>query len=94
MDDIDTTLAERGKEYGSFVMQAGIAQTLKKAVRACPNWPKLKADQREAVDHIMIKLSRILNGNPNHADSWHDIAGYARLVEQQLSKPDAPPVVD
>ena len=64
MSDVSETLKERGKEYGPFIAQAAIAQTLKKAVRACPNWPKLKSDQREAIDHIMIKLSRILNGNP------------------------------
>lgn len=31
------------------------------------------------------KQARILNGDPNYADSWHDIAGYATLVEQELA---------
>ncbi len=94
MDDITATLQERGKEYGAFIAQAAIAQTLKRAVRACPNWPKLQSDQREAIDHIMIKLSRILNGNPDHVDSWHDIAGYARLVESRLKLPAKEPDVE
>lgn len=92
--DIEGTLKERNEQYGSFAMQSGIAQTLKKAVRACPNWPKLAADQREAIDHIMIKFSRILNGNPDHVDSWHDVAGYATLIEKRLNRPAPPPSVD
>ena len=34
---------------------------------------------------ILHKIGRILNGDPNYADSWHDIAGYAKLVEDELS---------
>lgn len=92
MDDIAQTLQRRGEQYGAFLAQAAIAQTLKRAMRACPNWPKLQSDQREALEHIMIKVSRILNGNPDHADSWHDIAGYAALVERRLAKPVEPDV--
>jgi hypothetical protein len=84
MDDLSETLKARGEQYGSFYSQSAIAQTLKRGPRACPNWPKLASDQREAIDHIMVKLSRILNGNPDHHDSWHDIAGYAQLVANRL----------
>jgi hypothetical protein len=28
----------------------------------------------------VILVGRILNGDPNWSDSWHDIAGYAQLV--------------
>lgn len=89
---IEDTLKERGEQYGPFILQAGIAQTLKKAVRACPNWAKLQSDQREAIDHIMVKFARILSGNPDHVDSWHDVAGYATLVERRLRKPKEPDV--
>lgn len=34
---------------------------------------------------IVHKIGRILNGDPNYADSWHDIAGYATLIDQQLT---------
>jgi hypothetical protein len=90
--DISDTLKERGEQYGPFLAQAAIAQTFKRAARACPNWPKLESDQREAIDHIMVKFARILNGNPNHFDSWHDIAGYAQLVANRLGKPTEPDV--
>lgn len=32
---------------------------------------------------IQHKIGRILNGDPAYADSWHDIAGYATLVEKE-----------
>ena len=33
---------------------------------------------------ITNKMARIVNGDPNYIDNWHDIAGYATLVEQEL----------
>ena len=33
---------------------------------------------------IANKIGRILNGDPNYPDSWHDIAGYATLIENEL----------
>lgn len=91
--DIDGTLKERGEQYGPFLVQAAIAQTLKRVMRE-HGWARLKPDQKEALDHIQIKISRILNGNPDHVDSWHDIGGYAKLVEDRLRKPAPPPAVD
>jgi len=41
-------------------------------------------DQAEALDMIFSKIARILNGDPNHLDSWTDIAGYATLVADRL----------
>lgn len=35
---------------------------------------------------IAHKIGRILNGDPNYADSWIDIAGYAKLVADRLEK--------
>lgn len=44
----------------------------------------LAPDQQEALDMICHKIGRILNGDPDYADSWHDIAGYAQLVADRL----------
>ena len=46
--------------------------------------PTLSPHLKEAIDMIFNKIARILNGNPNHADSWVDIAGYAKLVSDRL----------
>lgn len=84
MTDVNEVLADREKGYGKFEDLASISQALKGAFRAWPNWDRLLQDQREALDMIAVKLGRILNGNPNYADSWIDIAGYAMLVADRL----------
>jgi len=33
---------------------------------------------------IAYKLARLVNGRINDLDSWHDIAGYALLVHNQI----------
>jgi hypothetical protein len=35
---------------------------------------------------ICNKLARIVNGNPYYRDSWHDIVGYAALVDTLLEE--------
>jgi hypothetical protein len=47
---------------------------------------ELDSDQLEALDMIAHKIARILNGDPNYADNWIDIAGYATLVANRLEK--------
>ena len=81
---VDATLAERGSRYGSFTGHAKITQNIKRAMQDSPNWEKLDDDQREALEMTAHKIGRILNGDPNYADSWHDIIGYTRLVEARL----------
>jgi uncharacterized protein (UPF0297 family) len=84
MSTIDSTLAERGARYGSFVGHAQITQSLKNTMQAAPNWAVLNDDQKEALEMTAHKIGRILNGDPNYVDSWHDIIGYVRLVETRL----------
>lgn len=83
---IEQTLAERGKRYGNFDGHAFISQSLKDVMRATPNWNRLGSPHREALEMIQHKVARILNGDPDYADNWHDIAGYAKLVEDILGK--------
>ena len=87
---IDNTLAERGKRYGEFAGHANVTQELKRAMGRHPGWRKLKDDQKEALEMTAHKIGRILNGDPNYIDSWHDIIGYVRLVEQRLEGEQKP----
>ena len=48
-------------------------------------------DQVEALDMICHKIGRIINGDPDYADSWHDIAGYAQLVADRLTREENAP---
>ena len=85
LDTVEHTLYERGKRYGEFAPHAKITQDIKRAMWYCEGWAKLSDAQAEALEMIAHKIGRILNGDPNYADSWHDIAGYARLVERELA---------
>ena len=84
-DSVTDTLSERGKRYGDFKGHANITQLLKISMRDQLGWARLNDSQAEALEMIAHKIGRILNGDPNYADSWHDIAGYASLVDKQLS---------
>lgn len=84
-NDIDATLSERGSRYGTFVGQARISQLLKAVMADTDNWDALADDQKEALEMIQHKIARILNGDPDYADSWHDVSGYATLIELRLN---------
>ena len=85
MSEIDATLQERGNRYGEFHEHARITQNIKRAMVDSPNWASLSDDKKEALEMVAHKIGRILNGDPKYIDSWHDIIGYTRLVEQILS---------
>lgn len=81
---IDTTLREREGTYGAFSLQAEVSQDLKDVMRHTPLYDDLSSSMVEALEMILHNIARILNGDPTHTDSWHDIQEYARLVEIEL----------
>lgn len=85
MTDIQKTLAERGERYGEFREHARVTQNIKMMMHDSPNWSSMGDSHREALEMIAHKIGRILNGDPNYHDSWHDIVGYAQLVADELS---------
>ena len=86
-DNVAATLAERGSRYGSFIGHAHVTMQLKTVIRLAldARQKQLADDQQEALDMICHKIGRIINGDPDYADSWHDIAGYAQLVCDRLT---------
>ena len=87
VDQVDATLDARAVEYGKFIEGAEVMQMLKRVVlNALNNRDKTLAhDQAEAMDMIIHKIGRIINGNPDVVDHWLDIAGYAQLVADRLN---------
>jgi hypothetical protein len=85
-DEVDATLDARAVEYGKFIEGAEVMQMLKRVVQAALNNrdKTLAHDQAEAMDMIIHKIGRIVNGNPDVVDHWLDIAGYAKLVADRL----------
>jgi len=80
---IESTLAERGSRYGDFSDHAVIAQNIQTIMRESDGWHSLSADKKQALTVIADKIARILNGDPEYRDNWHDIRGYAKLAEDR-----------
>lgn len=84
---VEKTLQERGARYGDFTDHAYIAQSIQDVMRSSvTNWDTLNPVKKQALTVIADKIARILSGDPNYADNWHDIQGYAKLVEDRLPK--------
>jgi len=87
MKNIKDTIQERSSEYGNYSGQSTISQALKNVMRSSKNWSTLTHDKKESLEMIVHKIARIINGNSNNFDSWHDIEGYAALISNSLQKP-------
>ena len=94
---VENTLAERGKRYGDFSDHAEVCQQLQNVMRSSRTssqkhgWDRLSDVQKQALTVIADKIARILTGDPDYDDNWHDIQGYAKLVEDRLPKAEASP---
>ena len=87
---IKETLSQRQEQYGSFEDVAMFTEQMVDVMRK-GYYEKLAYNQKMALYMICSKMARIVNGNPNHKDSWHDIAGYATLIDNELvSEKDMP----
>lgn len=86
LPDLTSILIDRNARYGAFLDHAHVTQELKRVLyqHMAHRWDALAPDQREALEMIVHKIGRIANGDPDYADSWIDIAGYARLVADRL----------
>jgi DNA-binding Xre family transcriptional regulator len=82
MTTLKEMLAERGSTYGDFAELATVAQDLKNVLTN----DEMNAVQRECMELICTKLARIVTGNPNYADNWLDIAGYAQLAVDDINR--------
>lgn len=81
---VTDVLAIRSAVHGDFAVIAEISQSLLDIMHNCPNWGDLTPAMKESLEMQVHKQARILAGDPFHADSWMDIAGYATLVENTL----------
>ena len=83
---IEATLAERQAQYGcfedvAFVTESIMATLSKVRVNGLSDLPH---PHRMALYMIASKMARIVNGDYNHKDRWHDIGGYSKLIEDLL----------
>ena len=78
---VDSTLSERQASYGCFEDVAFVTENIINVLKKC-NYDSMPETHRMAMYMIASKMARLVNGDCNHLDSWHDIQGYAKLVEK------------
>jgi len=78
--------AKRRHTHGDWQETAFIAHQLRGVIDAAllrrrqRDPQPMAAYQVEALVQMSFKIARIVSGDPNHADHWDDIAGYAHLA--------------
>lgn len=83
---IQDTLNERENTHGSYVQVANLTRSLMANMEYSKNWGELYPFQQEALHMIAVKIARALEGDADEQDHWHDMAGYATLVENCLKQ--------
>lgn len=96
MSNIENTLNERGSTYGDFTDNARVSEGIMDGLRCEEGFQNLRPVHKAALNVIAQKMSRIVNGDPEYKDNWHDIEGYAKLAEDRClgrSKADSDPFI-
>ena len=82
----------REQTHGEYETTARIAQRLKIVIREEIEFQKQSSAlagrdkkvftgaQLESLDSICVKMARIISGDPNFAEHWNDVSGYAKLI--------------
>lgn len=71
---------ERNSTHGDFRTNARLSQKLKTVFRSYDGWDALDDVEKEVLDMISLKISRILSGKSLERQHWEDIEGYAHLA--------------
>ena len=88
MSNVNETLKERGAVYGDYKGGSEFrAEVMKLIMDRCVevNNCSMLSIHIVYIYDIVNKLSRLAS-TPDHIDTWHDIAGYATLVEEALKR--------
>lgn len=87
---IEEVLNQRQATYGSFTKNAEVSQMLKYFMTQGTNYKQMPVAHREALEMIVHKIARIVNGDPNYIDNWIDICGYSQLVIEEIMSYEEP----
>ncbi len=80
--DVNETLKQRGGRYGSLEDNANVTQMLTQVVTLYgPNYDQLQNQHKEVLHMIFHKIARMVCGDVMYSDNMHDVAGYAKLLE-------------
>jgi len=84
---VENTLSGRGAVYGDYKgglkFRRDILHLISARYEEVNNKP-IPQEQEQYFLDVIGKMSR-LAVSPEHTDSWHDLAGYALLIEKVLN---------
>lgn len=80
IDNMTYNPFDRDALYGHFEERAQMSQALKSILQNTEEWDELDDKYRESLEFILMKISRIVLGDPEYVDNWRDIIGYVKLV--------------
>src|SRR5689334_8241581 len=72
LDKISELLADRNSKYGDYGDNARMTQSIMAILMSGSRSEDLNEIHKEGLHMILHKMSRIVNGDPNHVDSWYD----------------------
>lgn len=83
---VEATLEKRGSIYGSYskviAARGNIMEVLKEHHLTITGY-EMSSEMQVAMGDLVLKLVRGA-GAPSHDDSWHDLGGYAKLIEDMV----------
>jgi hypothetical protein len=85
-DETRQLLEARPKTHGDFAPGAKFVQTVMRAAQESPSWGQMTDVQKECFHHIAQKLQRVVCGDPDFADHWDDVAGYAKIAVREINR--------
>jgi len=89
--NVDDTLKQRGSIYGNYGDVCGARVEIMSVLKNHHN----NVNGTEMPDHIAMGFSDVVlklvraAGKPEYSDSWHDLAGYATLMEREANEQDS-----
>ena len=85
---VDKVLEQRGKVYGDFNIGTKCFSIIMEALNAIhcdKNGKPLNKEDEIKLYYIVMKLIRVA-ATPDHIDSWVNIQGYAKKIEETYRK--------
>lgn len=82
----ESLINTRQTTHGDFRTNARLSQKLKAIYRSYDGWEALDDVEKEVLDMISLKISRILSGKSLERQHWEDIEGYAHLALKECGQ--------
>lgn len=83
---VERTLNERQSQYGCYEDVAYATQSMLDILYSNTSYKNMSKPHKESIHMILSKIARLSCGDQNCIDGWHDIQGYAKLIEDLIGK--------